>query len=142
MHSLLTIAEPGSCLRKGFLLACIYMQAGGFLPATALAADERIELQLQHSPLAGSQFYALSSAWPEIREGDPLTLVREPDNRHDRNAIRIEWNGRQLGYVPRSENRALAAAMDRGQRLAARVSRLRQHRNPWQRVEFEVYLLL
>lgn len=146
MHFLPTTAESRlyqgwACQHAGLLLACTLASIFVVHP-TLLAANERIELQLQHSALAGSQYYALSSAWPDIREGDPLTLVREPGNRHDRNAIRIEWNGRQLGYVPRSENRVLAAAMDRGQRFAARVSRLRQHRNPWQRVEFEVYLLL
>jgi hypothetical protein len=97
---------------------------------------------VQSSPLAGSQYYALSEAWPQIRPGDRLTLTREPDNRHDRNAIRVDWNGRQLGYVPRAENRAVAAALDRGEKLEARVSKLREAHDPWQRVEFEVYLLL
>jgi hypothetical protein len=97
---------------------------------------------VQSSPLAGSQYYALSAIWEEIRPGDKLLLTREPDNRHDANAIRVEWNGQRLGYVPRAENRALAAAMDRGERVEARVSALRRAKNPWQRVEFEVYLVL
>lgn len=113
----------------------------GQFPLTA-SAGERIQILVQSSPLAGSQFYALSSVWNEIRPGDKLLLTREPDNRHDSNAIRVEHEGRQLGYVPRTENRALAAAMDRGEQLEARVSRLRKARNPWQRVEFEVYLVL
>ena len=108
----------------------------------AANAAESVKVLVQSSPLAGSQYYALSSVWPEIRAGDKLLLTREPDNRHDANAIRVEWNGQRLGYVPRSENRALAAAMDRGDRVEARVSKLRQAKNPWQRVEFEVYLVL
>lgn len=110
-------------------------------PATA-ETDGRIEVLVQQSPLAGSQYYALSSVWDEIRPGDRLSLIREPENRHDANAVRVEWNGRRLGYVPRAENRALAAAMDRGERVEARVRRLKRHRDPWQRVEFEVYLRL
>jgi len=37
---------------------------------------------------------------------------------------------------------ALAAArhMDSGGKVEARVSKLRQHRNPWQRIEFEVFV--
>ncbi|MBK8524507.1 MAG: HIRAN domain-containing protein [Betaproteobacteria bacterium] len=108
----------------------------------AANAAESVKVLVQSSPLAGSQYYALSSVWPEIRAGDKLLLTREPDNRHDANAIRVEWNGQRLGYVPRSENRALAAAMDRGDTVEARVSKLRQTKNPWQRVEFEVYLVL
>jgi hypothetical protein len=112
------------------------------LALAAAHADDAIKILVQSSPLAGSQYYALNAAWPEIRVGDRLQLTREPDNRHDSNAIRVDWNGRQLGYVPRAENRALAAAMDRGERVEARVSRLRRDRNPWQRVEFEVYVVL
>jgi hypothetical protein len=42
--------------------------------------------------------------------------------------------------VPRAENEALAWAMDRGERLGARISRLQSHRNPRQRIEFEVFV--
>ena len=97
---------------------------------------------IQSSPLAGSQYYALSAVWQDIRAGDALTLVREPDNRHDRNAIRVEWRGRKLGYVPRAENRVIAAAMDAGDRLSARVSSVNDNKNPWQRVAFEVFVEL
>ena len=106
------------------------------------ARAEEVKVLVQSSPLAGSQYYALSSVWGEIRTGDKLLLKREPENRHDANAIRVEWTGHQLGFVPRAENRALAAAMDRGEKVEARVARLKRHRNPWQRVEFEVYLVL
>lgn len=121
-----------------------------FLPALIIslvlalphARAEEVTILVQSSPLAGSQYYALSSVWGEIRPGDKLLLKREPENRHDANAVRVEWNGHQLGYVPRAENRALAAAMDRGDKVEARVARMKRHRNPWQRVEFEVYVIL
>lgn len=106
------------------------------------AFAETVKILVQSSPLAGSQYYAVSEVWPQIKPGDRLTLTREPDNRHDRNAIRVDWNGRQLGYVPRAENRAVAAALDRGEKLEVRVSKLREGHDPWQRVEFEVYLVL
>ena len=38
------------------------------------------------------------------------------------------------------ENGALAWAMDRGDGLHARVSRLSEHPNPRRRIEFEVYV--
>jgi hypothetical protein len=52
----------------------------------------------------------------------------------------VHWQGRKLGYVPRAQNAALAWAMDLGERLDARVSRLQPHRNPRKRIEFEVYV--
>lgn len=106
------------------------------------AEAESVKILVQSSPLAGSQYYAATRVWQEIRPGDRLTLSREPGNRHDRNAVRVDWNGQQLGYVPRAENRAVARALDAGEKLEARVAKLREDPNPWRRVEFEVYLVL
>ena len=106
------------------------------------AGAESIRILVQSSPLAGSQYYALAQVWEQIRPGDRLTLTREPDNRHDRNAVRVDWNGQPLGYVPRAENRAVARALDADETLEARVAKLRDDPNPWRRVEFEVYLRL
>ena len=69
-------------------------------------------------------------------------LVREPENRHDANAVRVEWRGRKLGYLPRAENRAVAAEMDRGGQVEARVARLARHRDPWRRILVEVFVVL
>lgn len=107
----------------------------------ALAA-ESVSALIERSPLAGSQYHALAAVADAMRPGDKLLLVRERDNRHDANAIRVEWQGRLLGYVPRRDNRALAAAMDRGERLEARVAAVRESSAPWRRVEFEVHLVL
>ena len=106
------------------------------------ANAESIRIVVQSSPLAGSQYYALAQVWDQLRPGDRLTLEREPGNRHDRNAVRVDWNGQPLGYVPRAENRAVARALDAGEPLEARVAKLRDDPNPWRRVEFEVYLRL
>jgi hypothetical protein len=110
--------------------------------SSAVAQAESVRLLVQSSPLAGSQYYAVGEFWRQLQVGDELTLVREADNRHDRHAIRVEWRGHKLGYVPRTENRAVAAAMDQGERLVARIARLTEHPNPWRRVEFEVFIEL
>ena len=135
----------GSCFRRNDDLTLVLrLLSLLFISLIALppAHSESVKILVQSSPLAGSQFYAVARVWDEIRPGDRLTLTREPDNRHDRNAVRVDWNGQQLGYVPRAENRAVARALDAGEKLEARVSKLRQDPNPWQRVEFEVYLIL
>ncbi len=112
------------------------------LALAPMAAAESVKLLVQSSPLAGSQYYALAAVWTELRIGDRLTLTREPGNAHDRHAVRIDWRGRKLGYVPRAENAAVARALDAGEQLEARVSQRRDDSDPWRRVEFEVYLVL
>jgi len=109
------------------------------LPATAEVSEH---ILLQASPLAGFQYYRGKQVWAEMHEGDALELVREPQNIHDPRAVRVEWHGIKLGYVPRRDNEAVARLLDRGSRLEARIVRLSASRNPWQRVLFEVYLPL
>ena len=102
-------------------------------------ADEDIRLLVQSSPLAGFRYHAAGEVWDELRVGDALELAREVDNPYDANAVTVSWRGRKLGYVPRRDNAALAWGLDRGEPLAARISRLSRHPNPARRIEFEVY---
>ena len=104
------------------------------------AAAQQVRMLVQSSPLAGFRYHQAAEVFAQMRAGDALELRREPDNTHDPKAIRVEWHGHKLGYVPRAQNSAVAWAMDQGERLSARVSRLQAHRNPRKRVEFEVYV--
>ncbi len=103
---------------------------------------QNIRILVQSSPLAGFQYHTAPAVWSELRVGQPLSLIREPDNVHDANAVRVEWRGRMLGYLPRAENRSVAAEMDRGAAVSGRIARLREHRDPWQRVLIEVFVAL
>ena len=108
------------------------------LVPAAVGADASIIVQ--QSPLAGFQFYEGKALWDEMRVGDVLTLVRERDNPYDANAVRIEWKGNRLGYIPRRENADVARQLDRGAPVKARIVKLTQARNPWQRILFEAYV--
>jgi hypothetical protein len=115
------------------LLACSSLSQGQPLQA---------RIVMQSSPLAGFRHYEAPNLWGEIQPGDPLTLVREPQNPHDHNAVRVEWRTFKLGYVPRAENAAVARHLDRGAPLLARVSKVQSTRAPNKRIEFEIYLPL
>jgi hypothetical protein len=119
-------------MRSLLLSACLW------LPLCAPA--QSVQLLVQDSPLAGFRYGEAADVWPQLRQGDALELVREPDNAHDANAVRVEWRGRKLGYVPRRENAAIAWGLDRGAPLRARVSRLVEHANPARRIGFEIYI--
>lgn len=108
--------------------------------ACAPVSAQGMRMLAQRSPLAGGQFHELSAVWPQLREGDALTLEREPDNPHDQRAIRVLWRGHMLGYLPRASNFEAASEMDAGQRLSARIGKLNEHPDPWQRMRIEVYV--
>ena len=113
------------------------------LLALSLAARaDTVKLLVQSSPLAGFQYHAGKVLWEQLKVGDALTLIREPGNAHDARAVRVEWRGAMLGYLPRAENEAVAAAMDRGEPVEARIAALVEHKNPWRRVRIEVFVVL
>ncbi len=97
---------------------------------------------VQTSFVAGFQHHDGKRLFSSMHVGDVLSLVRETHNVHDANAIRVEWQGNIIGYVPRNENEALARQFDFGNRLHGRITRLSRHRDPNRRVEFEVYVPL
>lgn len=99
-----------------------------------------VRLVVQSSPLAGFRYAAAGELFAELKKGDELSLVREPGNAFDANAVRVDWRDRKLGYVPRRENAALAWALDRGESLRARISKIEWHANPARRIEFEVFV--
>jgi len=118
-------------------LGCICLAWGW---AESVRAQTTAYILLQDSPLAGFQYHAGKTLWPQMRAGDVLTLVREPDNVHDAKAVRVEWQGHKIGYVPRRENADVARFMDSGQQLEARIARLAEVRDPWSRVRFEILI--
>jgi len=135
MWMAMSMATRPAVLAAWLALACT---------GAAAAASPSIEsmIVVRSSPLAGFQFHAAGPLFAQMQVGDPLALVREPGNPHDPNAIRVEWREVKLGYVPRRDNSQVARQMDLGAALEARISRLREARNPWDRIEFEVVLVL
>lgn len=109
---------------------------------TPLYAEVGARILLQDSPLAGFQYHAGKALWPRMQVGDALALVREAHNPHDSRAVRVEWQGHMIGYVPRRENADVARLLDAGQVLEARIVRLAEVRDPWARVRFEILLPL
>ena len=124
-------------MKRRLILLCF-----AWLWTGALHAEVGAQILLQDSPLAGFQYHAGKQLWPQMRVGDALVLVREPDNRYDARAVRVEWQGHKIGYVPRRENGDVARLLDGGQVLTARIARLAEVRDPWSRVRFEVLIPL
>lgn len=106
-------------------------------PALATQAPSA-RIVVQHAPLAGFVHYDGKAVWERMKKGDRLTLVREPSNPHDANAIRIEWEGHMLGYVPRRENADLARQMDLGARPEGRITALSKAVNGRHRISYEI----
>ena len=136
-HSAEMKARPGFRIDRRAIFGLVSLLLVWLNPAHA---QTTAHILLQDSPLAGFQYHAGKTLWPQMRVGDALTLIREPDNVHDAKAVRVEWQGQKIGYVPRRENADVARFMDGGETLVARISRLAEVRDPWSRVRFEILI--
>ena len=93
---------------------------------------------VERQALAGFVYYDGRAVWDNMKAGDRLTLTREPANPHDTNAIRLDWQGHMLGYVPRRDNADLARQMDLGARAEARITALTKSVNGRNRISYEI----
>lgn len=124
--------------RRRFLQTLFSALGLAAAPAVKADAPPLAWVRLQTSPLAGFQYHEGETVWSVLRSGDRLVLAREPQNPYDSKAVRVEWKGFMLGYLPRTENRTVACFLDGGARLEARVVNLSESHNPWERVRMEI----
>ena len=118
----------------------LFGSLGAAATGAAIAVESRSVL-IQESPVAGFEFHEGDAIWPSLAVGAKLALMREATNSHDPDAVAVYFQNNKLGYVPRTENRAIAGMLDRGENLEARISGLLMEEDPWERVRFTVYLV-
>jgi len=97
---------------------------------------------LKQTVIAGFQYYRGEQLWDFLRQDLPLQLRREPRNRFDCHAVAVYWNGNKLGFIPRSENLAIASLLDHGQQLEARIARQYRGSSSRRQVDVCVELLM
>lgn len=82
------------------------------------------EVELTTLPVVGTD-HCLGNENFELLDaigvGTELDLYRDPDNFHDRLAIKVVYDDQHIGWVPADKNRILAAMMDGGLDIIART---------------------
>lgn len=66
--------------------------------------------------LVGMKHRGTEALVASLPQGEPLTLVREPMNQYDSNAVQVWARGQHVGYCKASQVRPLALLMDRRDR--------------------------
>ena len=126
-------------IRRQFMQRVAALWGLTFAPPLALAAPPR-RIELQRSPLAGFQYHAGGRLWPQLALGDAVELVREPGNAYDPRAVRVDWKGTKIGYVPRVDNAAIRHLLDGSERVVGAIAALRESPDPWRRMELALWL--
>lgn len=86
------------------------------------AVDDSVPGLYCHSKVAGTTYRGILP-WDDMKAGDALDMVREPDNQVDRNAIKLMWNKDvHIGYIGTDLAQTLAPMMDNGTEFVGRIS--------------------
>jgi hypothetical protein len=119
--------------------ALVAMPAGQAMAQKTPTAAARVLIQTTLT--AGLAHHEAKAVWAELAPGDALALVREPTNPDDPDAVRVEWQGRLLGYLPRVDNADVARLLDRGQSLAASIRSVARYRNHRRKLEIDIHVV-
>lgn len=126
--------------RRKIIKTLLGTAAVGFLPWNLVARPPTKKVYRGY--VAGYQYQSSSEYQQLMKAGDPLDLVREPQNFYDNNAIAIFWNGTKLGYIPKKHNLVLKNMIDEGIGLVSIIKTITLVAESWERVEVEVYVNL
>lgn len=53
--------------------------------------------------------------------GEQLTLIPDPENPYDSNAVQVHAYGVFIGFIPKGDNNAVFAALERGEEVSCEV---------------------
>lgn len=98
--------------------------------------------QLTGFCIRGFQYWDGALVLSELKAGDTLTLVAEPDNPHDPEAVAIYSGSSKLGYVPSEQNGLFSTMIffGHGDVLEARVLQVDPESKPWEQVRVGIYI--
>ena len=74
--------------------------------------------------VAGVTFEGREVVVRKLKIGEELTLVREPTNKYDPNAVQIVSRIGQIGYIPRADAAWIAPLMDNGTSFSAVIGEM------------------
>ena len=72
--------------------------------------------------IAGAKYYqeAISRGY----DGQPVKLIRDPNNKHDKNAIEVRGSlWKLIGHIPRDQAIGMASSIDYGDKVKARIEK-------------------
>ena len=120
------------------------LTVGGLVAATAADTPEPTyeAVPVYAAYLRGVQYRDLPAGFlAELAPGEAVTLLREPDNRHDERAVAARVRDVHCGYLPREDNVVLSRLLDAGLPLACAASVIAPEAPPWHQLAVTVSLL-
>ncbi len=128
--------------RLSFISRLIALGGLSFLSGKTISTKQYQKFYLLQSFIRGFQYYDGPALINQMKEGDMLELVREPDNEYDPCAIALHWNNHKIGFVPAEDNEMLSKLLDIGiPELIAEITFLQTDAAAWENVRIAISVL-
>jgi HIRAN domain len=128
--------------RIDFINRLIALGGLSFLSGKSIETKQFQKFYLLQSFVRGFQYYDGPSLINEMKEGDMLELVREPDNEYDLSAIALHWNKKKIGFIPAEDNEMLSKLLDIGiPELIGEITVLQPDAAAWENVRLAISVL-
>ena len=90
--------------------------------------------------IAGFKFHGgvLKATKGELDVGDVVTLVPDPNNAYDENAIEVRHDGEMIGFVPKAVNQKILPMLGSSTATLSRVDEEAALSEPWKAVQVQV----
>ncbi len=113
-----------------------------FLPLGLLKPiEEKKKISLLKFGIRGFQYYSGPELIHSMQKGEKLTIVREPENNFDKNAIALYYQNQKIGFVPREKNAVLSRLIDSDRiDLSAEILNIRNDEVSWDEVSAVIYI--
>ena len=82
------------------------------------------EFNTYFTKVVGVTYNGIQSILPKLRSGMLLDFVREPKNSYDKNAIRVECNGKNIGHLSADLAADLAPIVDDGGKITGNITNI------------------
>lgn len=79
--------------------------------------------------------------YPYLEKGVVLRMQRQPQNKHDQNAIAIYYEKTMIGYVPRELNLIISRLMDAGKAFFCRIEDVELVDDYWVKIAAKIYMV-
>lgn len=120
--------------RRTFLALLFGLPA---VPALPLSREPVRSYVLTDCFVAGFRYHDGPSLIRRMQPGTRLALIPEPDNSHDLNAVRLEFDGRRIGYLPRDKNHTVAGLLRQGARVECVVTTVSESAPAWEALRIQ-----
>jgi hypothetical protein len=91
----------------------------------------------------GFRYYEGPKIINKINKSGLLEMVREPENKYDKNAIALHFDNQKIGFIPMESNEVLSVLLDtKLLHLQAEITHIEPNASDWESIYVAIYVMV